>query len=169
MAAVTRLGEGGYGVRRYGSFAGKSQARPISKVTRLGESGYGVRRYAAFTAKTVATATKAVGSTRKRLHREYIYEAVEERAAQLGPRKRKQLISAAEIARRAMEAAEFAESARVEAHLAAMARALETAMRAEKLAAITADSKLAIEYAQMALRQIEDDEEEEAIALLLLH
>lgn len=48
MTAITRLGESGYGVRRYGSFAGKhASPHPVGIITRLGESGYGVRRYAA--------------------------------------------------------------------------------------------------------------------------
>lgn len=36
MAAITRLGFGGYGVRRAGSFAGKTQVIPISDALNLG-------------------------------------------------------------------------------------------------------------------------------------
>lgn len=58
---VTRLGEGGYGVRRVGSFSGKtpdsgSGPHPVGIITRLGEGGYGVRRYSSFAGKTTSVA-----------------------------------------------------------------------------------------------------------------
>lgn len=49
VGKVTRLGESGYGVRRYvaNAFAGKTAqpSHPVGKLLRLGEAGYGVRRY----------------------------------------------------------------------------------------------------------------------------
>lgn len=59
--AVTRLGLDGYGVRRAGSFAGKTaEARAI---TRFGLEGFGVRRYSrfAFANKTADTSVAATG------------------------------------------------------------------------------------------------------------
>ena len=50
MAARTRFGLEGYGVRRSGSFAGKTPGlgqHPVSILTRLSSDGYGARRYAA--------------------------------------------------------------------------------------------------------------------------
>lgn len=59
--AVTRLGLGGYGVRRYGSFGGKtpdsgSGPHPVGVVSRLALDGYGARRYGLFSGKTPDTA-----------------------------------------------------------------------------------------------------------------
>lgn len=49
---ITRLGSGGYGVKRAGSFAGKT-ASPVSTIkTRLGSCGYGVRRAGSFSGKS---------------------------------------------------------------------------------------------------------------------
>jgi hypothetical protein len=59
--AVTRFGLEGYGVRRAGSFAGKTPAgvpaHPVGILTRLSPDGYGARRYAAnaFAGKTPAS------------------------------------------------------------------------------------------------------------------
>lgn len=58
MVAVTRLGLDGYGVRRAGSFAGKTAAgagaHPVGVIARLGLDGYGVRRAGDFSGKTAA-------------------------------------------------------------------------------------------------------------------
>jgi len=69
MTVKTRLGESGYGVRRYKplGFTNKTQtaapgiSHPVGKLTRLGEGGYGVRRYKplAFHGKTQSTAAPA--------------------------------------------------------------------------------------------------------------
>src|SRR4051812_44222211 len=58
MAAKTRFGLEGYGVRRAGSFASKTQTasvggpHPVGKITRLGFEGYGVKRAGSFSGKT---------------------------------------------------------------------------------------------------------------------
>ena len=52
----TRFGLEGYGVRRVGSFAGKTTflfgPHPVSIITRFGLDAYGVRRAGSFTGKT---------------------------------------------------------------------------------------------------------------------
>lgn len=60
MAAKTRLGYEGYGVRRIVSFAGKTPGTPSRPITRLGEGGYGVRRYGSFAGKTPGIAVSRV-------------------------------------------------------------------------------------------------------------
>lgn len=60
MAAVTRFGLEGYGVRRVGSFADKTPGdtggpHPVGIITRFGLEGYGVRRAGAFDGKTAST------------------------------------------------------------------------------------------------------------------
>lgn len=73
MAAVTRLGLEGYGVRRAGSFGGKTpdvpSMHPVGIITRLGAEGYGVRRVVAggFAGKTPDSGGGSVGIS------EYIY------------------------------------------------------------------------------------------------
>ncbi len=55
MAAKTRFGLEGYGVRPAGSFASKTiQAHPVARITRLGMEGYGVRRAGSFAGKSGA-------------------------------------------------------------------------------------------------------------------
>lgn len=51
--AITRLGSGGYGVRRGGSFAGKAGlTHPVARLTRLSSGGYGSRLTGSFAGKT---------------------------------------------------------------------------------------------------------------------
>ena len=53
----TRFGLEGYGVRRAGSFAGKTESAPgrtVGIITRFGLEGYGVRRAGSFAGKTEA-------------------------------------------------------------------------------------------------------------------
>jgi hypothetical protein len=81
MTAKTRLGEEGYGVRRVGSFAGKTDSgpvggpHPVGVITRLALDGYGVRRYSSFAGKTLSdqpvTTTRVVGGFFGRQYREY--------------------------------------------------------------------------------------------------
>lgn len=59
MTAKTRHGESGYGIRRAGSFAGKTPSgggggsgHPVSRITRPGIAGFGVRRCGSFAGKT---------------------------------------------------------------------------------------------------------------------
>lgn len=54
MAAITRFGLDGYGVRRAGSFAGKTSGstHPVGVLTRLSLDGYGARRAGSFAGKT---------------------------------------------------------------------------------------------------------------------
>jgi hypothetical protein len=54
MAAVTRFGLEGYGVRRAGSFSGKPAAG-LGPITRFGLEGYGVRRAGSFSGKPPST------------------------------------------------------------------------------------------------------------------
>lgn len=65
MAAITRLGPGGYGARRASSFAGKtpsdSGAHPVGVITRPGSGGYGVRRTGSFAGKGASSSTHPVG------------------------------------------------------------------------------------------------------------
>jgi hypothetical protein len=65
--AVTRFGLEGYGVRRAGSFAGKSAAptHPVGRLTRFGLEGYGVRRAGSFAGKTEASGDNS-GTRRQR-------------------------------------------------------------------------------------------------------
>lgn len=67
MAAKTRLGLEGYGVRRAGSFADKTAAttHPVGRLTRFGLEGYGVRRAGSFAGKTAADGD-ASGTRRQR-------------------------------------------------------------------------------------------------------
>lgn len=55
---TTRLGSSGFGVKRYGSFAGRVAVS--GPVTRLGSSGFGVRRYGDFSGRTEVVAAEGV-------------------------------------------------------------------------------------------------------------
>ena len=61
----TRLGSDGYGVRRTGSFAGKTASgagtHPVGVLTRLGSDGYGVRRVVSFAGKAGSSGAHPVG------------------------------------------------------------------------------------------------------------
>lgn len=46
--ATTRLGSSGFGVKPYGSFAGRTAVIVVEPITRLGSAGFGVRRYDSF-------------------------------------------------------------------------------------------------------------------------
>lgn len=58
MVAKTRLGYGGYGIERAGSFAGKAggggggSGHPVGKITCLGMGGYGVQRGGPYSGKS---------------------------------------------------------------------------------------------------------------------
>lgn len=48
---ITRLGQFGYGTKRYGNFAGKITSREIGLITRHSQFGYGAQRYGLFSDK----------------------------------------------------------------------------------------------------------------------
>ncbi len=59
---LTRLGYGGYGVRRAGIFGGKgSTAHPEVKITKLSLDGYGVKRSGSFASKASGDGPHTVG------------------------------------------------------------------------------------------------------------
>lgn len=57
---ITRLGLDGYGVRRVGTFAGKTpdfgSSHPVGKIAKLSLDGYGARRNGFFGGKTPSDA-----------------------------------------------------------------------------------------------------------------
>lgn len=85
VAPYTRFGLEGYGVRRAGSFAGKTPGvaggpHPVGIITRLGLEGYGVRRAGSFAGRVpaVPVTTRPVSDTSDPLFYEWWRQRKEE-------------------------------------------------------------------------------------------
>jgi hypothetical protein len=183
MAAKTRLGEGGYGVRRAGSFARTTSLHPVGVITRLTGDGYGGRRYRSFAGKTASEQTsqpvyqiieQGGGLIRARKKRKTYEELVEQiRQRELAEQYERQAPARAKQAREAVRDAEKA-AAKLSADL--QLRDAEELARAVVAAKIEANAKEAVrlsnEVTQLMARikrRMEDEEDDEMALLMLLN
>jgi len=179
--AVTRFGLEGYGVRRAGTFSAKTGAtHPVGIITRLALDGYGARRAGTFSGKTPESTGPVVGITgggrisggyfsRKRWH-ELIGELRGEARAEKRVRKKKALVNTAAALNEALDAIDLQiQTAETNRQLHAMEAAIQAAIGAHSVADTIRLTKAAIAHVEniKLVQQLEDDDE--AIAILLMN
>lgn len=182
MTAISRLGAEGYGVRRTGSFSGKTPGtaggpHPVGVITRLSLDGYGARRYSSFAGKTQTAPHPAVGhsgtGTRYRYSTSYNrdkqkWESLLEeiRDDEAVPTKAKTAVAAVKKAK--ARALEVVESRDLEAEqVERLAQLYEAARSARKAAEAIAAADEAVRFAKILMD--EEDEDEIMILLGMLH
>ncbi len=94
-------------------------------------------------------------------------EDARQKAVTVSPKAKKKVVKAADKAAEAIEAAKKTEAESVSRELQRMTDALEAVASAKKTAAVIARSDEVVRLARAVMQALEDEDEEEAVSLLL--